>query len=59
MTDEVTIYPGAEKLGWCGRNFTSRILEGLMARWGLVELREGIGCGCLILKRIRCWRAVW
>ena len=21
----------------------SRILEGLMARWGLVELREGIG----------------
>ena len=43
MTDEVTIYPGAEKLGWCGRNFTSRILEGLMARWGLVQLREGIG----------------
>jgi hypothetical protein len=43
MTDEGTIYPGAEKVGWCGRNFTSRIWEGLMARWGLVELREGIG----------------
>ena len=24
--------------------FTSRILEGLMARRGLVEPREGIGC---------------
>ena len=24
--------------------FTSRILEGLVARRGLVELREGIGC---------------
>jgi hypothetical protein len=24
--------------------FTSRILEGLMARRGLVERREGIGC---------------
>jgi len=44
MMDEVTIYPGAEKLGWCGRNFTSRILEGLVARRGLVEPREDVGC---------------
>ena len=27
-------------------NFTSRILEGLNLRRGLVELREGIGIGC-------------
>jgi len=43
MMDEVTINPGAEKVGWCGRNLTSRILEGLMARRGLVEPRERIG----------------
>jgi hypothetical protein len=43
MMDEVTIYPGAEKLGRCGRNFTSRVLEGLMVGWGLVEGPKGIG----------------
>ena len=43
MMDEVTINPGAEKVGWCGRNLTSRILEGVMARRGLVEPRERIG----------------
>jgi hypothetical protein len=45
MMDEGTIYPGAEKVGWCGRNFTSRILEGLVARRGLVEPREGSWLG--------------
>jgi hypothetical protein len=44
MTDEVTICPGVEKVGWGGRNFTSRILEGLMARRGLVEPCEAVGC---------------
>jgi len=44
MTDEVTICPGVEKVGWGGRNFTSRILVGLVARSGFVEAREGIGC---------------
>ena len=29
-------------------NFTSRILEGLVARRGLVEPRMGIGCGVAV-----------
>jgi hypothetical protein len=28
--------------------FTSRILEGLMVRWGFVEPREEVGCGCVV-----------
>jgi len=48
MMDEGTIYPGAEKVGWCGRNLTSRILEGVMARRGLVEPREGSWSGQLL-----------
>ena len=33
--------------------YTSRILEGLMARCGLVELQEGIGCHAVFLARNR------
>jgi hypothetical protein len=41
MTDEVTICPGVEKLGWGGRNFTSRILESLSR--GVVWVSRGRG----------------
>src|ERR1019366_5710849 len=37
---------------------TSRILEGLMARWGFIEPREGIGLRPALRARRHAWQRV-